>query len=116
MSQTESRCLQFTDPIEVLEQKQSLLSHHRAAMNDMENELDKEHSDELMELRKTIAAATKETLLSGKSQTLEKLKAQGASDDFIERLIRKHENEMEDLRAQQKEEKERQEERFLVSL
>ena len=72
------------DPVTALEEKQSLISQQRAEMNDIENEVDKEQSRELLELRETIANNTKDTLISAKNQTLDKLKSRGASEAQID--------------------------------
>ncbi len=83
-------------------------------MNEIENELDKEHSEELMQLRNTIADNTRQILINGKTQTLDQLKEKGATDDQIARLLKKHEYELENLKANQAYERERQEEHFRV--
>ena len=104
----------FTDPITALEEKQSLISQQRAEMSDIENEMDKEHAQELLDLRDKLADSTKHTLLAGKDQTFDKLKSSGASEAQIEKLLRKHENEIARLEEHQGEEKQKQEEHFKV--
>ena len=102
------------DPVTALEEKQSLISQQRAEMNDIENEVDKEQSRELLELRETIANNTKDTLISAKNQTLDKLKSRGASEAQIDKLLKKHETEIVRLEEHQNEEKQKQEEHFKV--
>ena len=104
-----------TDPITALEEKQSLISQQRAEMTDIENEVDKEQSRELLELRETIANNTKDTLISGKNQTLDKLKSRGASEAQIDKLLKKHETEIVRLEEHQNEEKQKQEEHSKVT-
>ena len=104
-----------TDPITALEEKQSLISQQRAEMTDIENEVDKEQSRELLELRETIANNTKDTLISGKNQTLDKLKSRGASEAQIDKLLKKHETEIVRLEEHQNEEKQKQKEHFKVT-
>ena len=84
-------------------------------MTDIENEVDKEQSRELLELRETIANNTKDTLISGKNQTLDKLKSRGASEAQIDKLLKKHETEIVRLEEHQNEEKQKQEEHFKVT-
>ncbi len=67
----------LTDPIEVLEQKQAMISNHRAEMSELENTIDKEQAEQLSELREQVATQTKQTLDEKKDKTIGNLKAQG---------------------------------------
>ncbi len=73
----------FADPIEVLEQKQAMISNHRAEMSELENTIDKEQAEQLSELREQVATQTKQTLDEKKDKTIGNLKAQGKWNDLL---------------------------------
>ena len=60
-----------------MEEQQNLVSIQRAEMNDVENELDKEHAEELLELRKGISQDARTDLENLKDNLLFKLKNEG---------------------------------------
>ena len=54
-----------------------MISNHRAEMSELENTIDKEHADQLSDLREQVATQTKQTLDEKKDKTIGDLKSQG---------------------------------------
>ncbi|XP_064630061.1 limbin-like isoform X2 [Lineus longissimus] len=100
------------DPMTLFESRMTMLSLHRGELNDLENAIDREHATELKKLREGFTDATKDELAANKEKLVEKLREEGMTDAQLNKLLRQHEKELQQLTAAQEEERSIQHDSF----
>ena len=104
------------DPMEIIESKLAMISQHRSEMADLENELDMEHTDELTTLDETLNNKTKDELLIEKDRLGTRLEREGLSDAKLQKILKQHDAELQDLEAQIEQDKAKQMKNFKKKL
>lgn len=98
-----------------MKERLDLVSEQRAEQAEIDNELDKEHAQELADLRRDLAKQTIEELDHDKGETVAALKGEGMEEDAVNRILKKHEKELRDLQQAQESERGDQQANFEVS-
>ncbi|ELT95533.1 hypothetical protein CAPTEDRAFT_186105 [Capitella teleta] len=98
-----------TDPIAFVQERQAILSKQRTEKTEMENEIDMEHASELDQLRKNIVEQGKELLEDGKDKLNKELSAKGLD---LDKMLKKHKKELDNLNEIQGDEKKKQLDNF----
>ncbi|KAK3595846.1 hypothetical protein CHS0354_014668 [Potamilus streckersoni] len=89
------------DPLFYAEERLKILSQQRIEKNNIENELDEEHAQELTTLRKEIETQTEDELKKAETRLREKLPSDEKTLDSVQRLLKQHDKELRELRAGQ---------------
>ncbi|KAL3864064.1 hypothetical protein ACJMK2_005770 [Sinanodonta woodiana] len=89
------------DPLFYAEERLKILSQQRVEKNNIENELDEEHAQELMILRKEIETQTEDELKKAETRLREKLPNDEKTLESVQRLSKQHDKALRELRAGQ---------------
>ncbi|XP_071089451.1 limbin-like [Haliotis cracherodii] len=104
------------DPIAFAEGLLKLRSHHRTELSDLENEIDSEHFHELEESRNQIAFSARAELKEMEKKLLADLQGEGMSENQMNKFLKDHDRELNDLLRRQEGEREKQKERLRETL
>ena len=66
-----------SDPVSLVQSKQTMLSHQRSEMSALENEIDQENVTELEKLRDSLNEQTKVAINQNKKKMFDELKQRG---------------------------------------
>ncbi|XP_046570165.1 LOW QUALITY PROTEIN: limbin-like [Haliotis rubra] len=104
------------DPIAFAEGLLKLRSHHRTELSDLENDIDGEHFHELEESRNQIAFTARTELKDMEKKLLADLQGEGMSESQMNKFLKDHDRELNDLLRRQEGEREKQKEKLKEAL